>query len=217
MNFYLNVMDEFDTIAMALEGMNLARCGDGEAKIASGFGYSREPPNDKLRCEMAELMFEPKPGCLTCIPTFDPQGVKYANWTRHEARFRRLCDQFRTYGSAFVSRPDSAQWIATKAYAVQVQNLWMNKRAVIVCERKGSMFGTVRMTAKKAKHIECPHSLAYAQIDALERAVIDAQPEIAILSAGPTATCLANRLAKKVHAIDLGSAGRFIARMLEQS
>ena len=41
-------------------------------------------------------------------------------------------------------------------------------------------------------------------------------PDIVILSAGPTASCLANRLARAgVQAVDLGSAGGFLLKLLE--
>lgn len=217
MRAYPVVADEYETIAAVAKGNNLARFGDGEAKLAYGFGYSREPGSAKLAEELKCIIASPQPGCLVGIPTMDQRGPKYENWTRHAARFRGLIDFDLAYYSAFVTRPDSAPWIDTPEYGQLVQSLWLDKRTVVVCERKGSIFAAVKRGAGKVKHIECPHSEAYASIDELERAVCLSDPEIAILSAGPTATCLANRLAKRgVHAVDLGSMGRFLARLLDQ-
>jgi hypothetical protein len=214
---YPVVLDEFQTIERVLGGLNLARCGDGEAKIASGAGYAREPANRKLTEEMRELMRSPHPGCLVAIPTLAPAGPKYQNWLRHERRLTALVDETKVYGSAFVSRPDSSPWIATNEYAKQVQALWLGKRALVICEATGSMQGAVRMGAASVTHIECPHAQAYAEIDALEAACAQAEVDIVVMAAGPTATCLANRLAAKhVHAVDLGSCGRFLQRMLLQ-
>jgi hypothetical protein len=45
--------------------------------------------------------------------------------------------------------------------------------------------------------------------------VVSTKPDIAILSCGMTATCLANRLSKHgIQAIDFGSGGSFIAKLL---
>lgn len=207
---YPTVLDEFATIAAVARGMNLGRCGDGEAKIACGYGYSREPGSRELAEEMREFIRTPRDGCLVGIPQLNDASPKLDTWLRNAGRFIALADQKRIYYSAFVSRPDSAPWIRTQAFIDSVHDLWRGKRAVVVCERKGSMHATVRMTAAKAQHIECPRAEAYAQIDYLEQAIVDVMPEIAVLSAGPTATLLANRLAGRVHAIDLGSAGKFL-------
>jgi hypothetical protein len=214
---YPVVLDEFQTIERVIGGMNLARCGDGEAKIASGAGYSREPANQKLTEEMREVMRSPHPRCLVGIPTLAPEGPKYQNWLRHQRRLTSLVDENRVYGSAFVSRPDSSPWIATKAYAERVQSLWLGKRAAVICEATGSMLGALRIGAADVVHIECPHAEAYGHVDSLEAACVDVGADIVVMAAGPTATCLANRLAAKgVHAVDLGSCGRFLQRMLLQ-
>lgn len=213
---YPYVWDEFATIAMCLHGFSLARFGDGELKILYGAGYNREPENPALTAEMRDVLVSPHTTCMVGIPTMDPRGPKYTNWTRHIRRFEGILPEGRPFVSAFVSRPDSAPWINTRHYALSVEALWADKRAAVVCERKGSMFGTVRMGAATAVHIECPHTQAYAHIDALEESVMAVAPDIAVLAAGPTATCLANRLAKRgLQAIDLGSAGGFLRRLLE--
>ena len=208
---YPLVQGEVETIAAVASGLNLGRCGDGEAKIACGQGYSREPGGDKIAEEMRAFIRTPNEGCIVGIPQINDDSPKLDTWLRNAGRFMRLVDPLSTYYSAFVSRPDSAPWIRTQAFLESVHALWRGKQALVVCERKGSMHAAVRMTAAKARHIECPTHEAYAVIDELEREVVVARPQIAVLSAGPTATLLANRLAKhQIHAIDLGSAGKFL-------
>jgi hypothetical protein len=211
---YPRVLDELDTIYAAIAGANIARCGDGEAKIACGKGYVRQNPNEALSEEMRTLMRSPNPGCLVCIPTLDPSGPKYENWLRHEQRLISLCNPEMLYGSAFISRPDSSPWINNQSYAQIVARLWRDKRAVVICEKSGSMVKAVRCHAAKVVHISCPRYQAYRVIDRMEQRILEINPDIAILAVGPTATCLANRLAGKVHTIDLGSAGGFLSRLL---
>jgi hypothetical protein len=212
---YPRVLDEFQTMGAVAEGYSLARFGDGELKMLYGAGYSREIGNPTIAAELAAILLKPAAKCLPAIPTMDPHGPKFWNWTRHMKRFEEVLDTNRCYHSAFVSRPDSAPWINTREYGELVASLWRGKRAAVVCERGGSMLSTVKMHAREVVHVECPRIGAYRFIDELERSVCDVGPDVAILSAGPTATCLANRLAGRgVHAVDLGSGGGFLRRLL---
>ena len=212
---YPRVLDEHETIRAVSKGRSLARLGDGEIKIAFGHGYAREPKNPKLTAEIRQVLLTPNRGCLVGIPTMDPQGVRYWNWKRHIARYETLIPTNGRYYSAFTGRPECAQWIDNREYVQSVANLWRDKRVAVVCEADGSMLTAVGFGARQIEHIECPFREAYAVIDRLEQAVVDARPDIAILAAGPTATCLANRLqARGVQAVDLGSGGKFYSRWL---
>jgi glycosyltransferase GT-like protein len=213
---YPRVLGEFETIRKVASGFSLARFGDGELKMVYGMGYSREQPSPEIAQELGKILLEPHDKCLPAIPTMDAHGPKFWNWTRHMARFEEVLDQDRVYYSAFVSRPDSAPWINTREFAEILASVWKDKRVAVVCERKGSMFSTVNLHARQTTHIECPRSGAYGVIDELEQAVVDLDPDVAILAAGPTATCLANRLAARgIQAVDLGSAGGFLGKLLK--
>lgn len=214
---YPAVADEFHTMGLVAKGFSLARFGDGEMKMAEGFGYAREPGGPKLAAELMRTLRTPNIRCLVGIPTFDPEGPKYGNWLRHMPRFGALLQPGIPYYSAFVSRPDSAPWINTREYAALVESVWAGKKVVVVCEKSGSMLQTVSMAAAYVKHVICPRHEAYAQIDFIEDKVRTARPDVVIMAAGPTATCLANRLAADhIHAVDLGSAGGFLGRLLRQ-
>jgi len=212
---YPKVAGEFETIALLKQGSSLARFGDGELKIMHGAGYVREPVNPELTAELRRVFLTPDPRCLIGIPTLNRRGPKYANWTRHAARFNSLVVPGQKYVSAFVSRPDSSPWINVRAYALRVQAIWEGKRVVVVCEKSGSMISTVRKAAGRAFHLSCPRHRAYSRIDVLEADIIEMAPDVAILCAGPTASCLANRLAARgIQAVDFGSAGQFLGRLL---
>jgi len=221
---YPQVIGEFQTVEELLRGKSLARFGDGEFKLIDGKAYLREPASEKLAAELLDVLQRPAANCLVGIPTMDLNGPKYENWMRHRDRFAKIIhheghegrSEVRpVYYSAFITRPDSAPWINNLKYARLVEQLWKGKRAAVLSERDNSILKVVRLSAKKLKHVECPHREAYAEIDALERALVRAKPEIALLSCGPTATCLANRLASRgIQAVDIGSAGGFLLKLL---
>jgi hypothetical protein len=217
---YPSVLGEFETVRLLLEGKSIARFGDGELKILDGRGYSREPTNYRLTEEMLALIAAPARGCLVGIPTMDPAGPKYLNWTRHMDRFCRYvrADDGRIYASAFITRPDSAaDPIESPEYFDLLSALWRGQgRVAVVSETTSKILTCARaMTDGAVIHVECPSHRAYAEIDKLEQDVAKAAPSVALLSCGPTATCLANRLARRgIQGIDLGSIGGMLMRLL---
>jgi len=223
---YPQVVNEFATIDAVLAGKSIARFGDGEFKLADFTGYRREPGSEKLALELRSILHSPHHDCLVAIPTMDPAGPKYDGWIRHRDRFGKLLRNPKSqilhspfsilnYYSAFITRPDSAPWINNFEYAQNFEQLWRQKRVAVLCEDGNSILKAVQLSAKKLEHVECPHREAYAQIDELEAALLHGKPEVAILSCGPTATCLANRLAAKgIHSVDIGSAGGFVLKLL---
>lgn len=214
------VASEFATVRKLLKGKSIARFGDGELKILEGKGYSREESNPALTKEMRALVELPHEDCLLAIPTMHQKGPKYVNWLRHEVRFCRYFrrDDSRRYYSAFITRPDSAaDTLESQEYVDLVASLWRGRgRVAVVSEPTSKVLTFVRAT-NEVVHVECPSHRAYSQIDSLEREVCAAEPSIALLSAGPTATCLANRLAARgIQAIDVGSIGGLLTRWMRQ-
>src|SRR5689334_4909417 len=178
-------------------------------------GYFREPANKRLGGELLKVLRRPALNCLVGIPTMDRAGSKYANWMRHRDRFAKLLNAKLKYYSAFITRPDSAPWINTIEFALAIERLWHGKRVAVLCERDNSILKVVRLSAYRCKHIGCPHREAYKEIDRIENEIIAAKPDVALLSCGPTATCLANRLAARgIQAVDIGSAGGYLLKLL---
>lgn len=215
MSEYPKCLGEHETIRMANTGRSLSRLGDGEIKIAFGHGIGREPRNRKLTEEIRSIIFKPARGLLVGIPTMDPNGCRFWNWSRHIQRYANLLPSDVLFYSAFVARPDCAQWIDNKEYVAGVAALWKDKRVTVVAEANGSMIKAVEYGAREIIHVECPVREAYAVIDQLEADVVKSKPEITIMAAGATATCLANRLQRRgMHAMDLGTGGKFFQRWL---
>jgi hypothetical protein len=210
------VHDEFETLTKLQQGFSIARFGDGEFKMMDGAGYVREPPNKKLAHELRQVMRSPHPMCLRGIPTFDPRSPKYSTWVKHTERFTRLLRAKGPFYSAFISRPDSAPWIRTREFALEFQKLWLGKRVAVLCEINGSALRAVG-ERPSVVHVICPSHKAYAQIDHFENRIVAEEVDIAILSCGMTATCLAKRLAARgIQAIDFGSGGSFLAKLLSE-
>lgn len=213
---YPKVAGEVETIRKICKGFSISRFGDGEVKMIERHVYTRElTPVPALSAELRRVIEKPHEKCLIGIPTMDPTGTKYENWQRHKARF---CKYFRegdgrTYYSALITRPDCGVWMESREYYEQVIQIWADKKRVaIVSEATSKLLSCVRET-HEVVHIECPMYGAYALIDAMEEQVVQAKPDIALLSVGPTATCLANRLsARGIQAVDLGSIGGFLLR-----
>lgn len=215
---YPKVKSEFAAVSMLLNGYSIARFGDGELKMLNGGEYAREPASMAMAIELLDALQRPHARCLPAIPTMDLKGPKGQNWQRHRERFQKVLVEDVSYYSAFISRPDSAPWINNVSYALLLEQAWYGKKVVVVCEKDGSMIKTVRLSSTDVNHIICPHDRAYRIIDKLERAIMDIVPDVAILSCGPTATCLAARLTSRgvCQAIDLGSAGGFLGKLLKQ-
>ena len=217
MNGYPEVTDEAATVDELLKGASIARLGDGEFKLIVGQGYVREPANPRLGKELRNVVSKPAPGCIVGIPRLHAKGPKNKNWLARVERFMPYLNEDQTYYSAFISRPDSAPWINRPKFARKMQKLWKGKKVVALCEPKSSLLRMLDCGAGEVVHIECPSECAYALIDLFEKAIMQAQTHIAFLACGPTATCLANRLARRgVQAIDFGSGGAFVARLLDE-
>lgn len=215
---YPRVKDEFATVDELLRGKSIARFGDGELKCAHGQGYVREPGSEQLAAELMRILREPHPNCLVGVPTMAKKGPKYLNWKRHRDRFAKVLNPQVQYYSAFITRPDSAPWINNIEFAEKIESLWRGNNVVVVSERKNSILAAVKMSAHSLDHIVCPHQEAYAMIDELEADILSLgryYRDVVLLSCGPTATCLAHRLsAQGVQAIDIGSAGGFLGKLL---
>lgn len=214
---YPRVRDEWATLTQLHRGYSIARLGDGELKMMDGRSYCRQEGMQRLAEELRSVFLRAHPMCLVGIPTMDPEGPKYLSWDRHRDRFIRLLEgsEVPRYYSAFISRPDSAPWINCKAFALALCHLWTSKRVAVLCEPQNSLLKLVTMHASSVDHIECPSHQAYDRIDEFERKLLRYDPGVIVMSCGPTATCLANRFAAKgFQALDLGSAGGFLLKLL---
>jgi hypothetical protein len=225
---YPSVIGEVETIAKIKEGFSIARFGDGEFGAMNGKGYTREPPNKTLAKELQHVVKSPRPTCLVGIPTMDHKGPRYKHiepstgkevgWFRHKERYCQYLSPDVTYYSSLITRPNCGEWMMTTEYAKLLQSIWLGKKTVLIgSEGQGNkMLGAVRLSQEPV-FIECPWSGAYKVIGDLQKKALSVKgAEIILISAGVTATCLANRIAKFMQAVDIGSIGGFLCTMLQK-
>lgn len=212
---YPQVISEEETLERAIAGENLARYGDGELKNAMGGNCVSQPADKRLAVEIRDVLVRPAKGCLPCIPNFNsktPKRESWANWAKPP--YSDLYDSKRIYGSSFISRPDSAPWIDRPEYWERVKDLWRDKDVTLVAGTQRSLRSEMLTEAKSVAFVQAPSGQkgdgAYAKIDELEASCV-ALGKPALLCVGPTATVLANRLARRgLHANDLGHVGMFM-------
>ena len=210
-----NVVGEIETIAKIREGFSLSRFGDGEMALledGKSLVRMRWVPDALMTREMREIFSKPDPKCVIGIPTMDPKGDKYDNWKRHTVRYLKKMKPGKVYYSAFVSRPDCGMaWMNNAEYANAIRSIWRGKHIALVSESYSKIRTDMKITGEDVSYIECPMYDAHHHRDEYEQALIDIKPEIAIISCGPTATILANRMAAHgIHTVDIGSIGGFL-------
>lgn len=232
MTFPHNVRGEIETIQQLLRGKSIGRLGDGElAHLDCPTGKSRGGGGRQacfpgLTSEMWKAIIHPAPNFIVGVPTMDAKGPKYKyqdredgrwrGWHTHEDRFGSLLSRHVQYYSAFITRPDSAPWIDTREFAEQFQRVWEGKRVCVVGKQTTKILPLAQLAAKEVEHLECPERDAYAHVNTLEAEVWRVRAPVVLVSAGPTATVLAHRIAKRgLQAIDMGSAGAFLCRLLD--
>lgn len=127
----------------------------------------------------------------------------------------RLYAHSGTYGSAFVTRPDSAPEIDNAGYWESTRQLWAD-RDVVLLRGSGKSLTRDRLPgAASVKEIIGPVQHAWAEHQELF-AMLKGERRRVLLCLGATATVLAWRLCQEgVHAIDCGHLGMFTKRLGE--
>lgn len=209
MRVYPRVLSELDTLRRVVAGESLARFGDGEFKMCriDGGSIKSEVGGLDLSARLRGILRD-SGDCLVAIPDLHASGPKAERWLTFWGAAEYLGD--REYGSAFVSRPDSAPWIDTVDYWDLMARLWRGQ-AITLVRGSDKSFTKERLEADGAgpvTEILAPRINAWGLYPELLAKI--GRPERAILCLGPTATVMAVDLcAKGVHAIDLGHAGMF--------
>jgi hypothetical protein len=83
--------------------------------------------------DLRAILRAPGAGPLVCIPLDNPHSPKAPLWrTFRAAKYTSLYDDRGTYGSPFITRPDSSPWIDTPVYWSKVVDLWRGLDVVLV-------------------------------------------------------------------------------------
>lgn len=202
---YPSVMSEFQTMRLVCAGRSLARFGDGEFNLALGGRAKCQSANAGLSVRLRAILSE-SGDCLVGLPNIHSQTPKAKFWSKYLTTAAPLLSD-RPYGSAFVTRPDSAPWIDTPDYWSAVESLWVGRKVTLVRGSGRSLLPS-DLNGATVTEIVAPRDDAFSGYDALLERI--GTPETALLCLGPTATVLAVDLcARGVHAIDLGHVGLF--------
>lgn len=212
----IKIISEEETLD-ACNRMSVTRYGDGELRCAlPGDGCTSQRADASLADELTNIMQTAVSGLLVCVPNFH-RGPRIKSWAKYsQGKFAHLYRQSE-YGSAFITRPDSAPWIDTPEYWQNVRRIWSGKDVTLVRGDKKSI--TEEMLSEgpiglpgvlSIRVVDGPRQHAYAEIDRIE-SDIGKPSGIVIMCLGATATALAARLHRKgVHALDLGHIGMFM-------
>lgn len=212
------VLDEWTTWSACCMGRSLARLGKAEVALLQGTDDYFQAAVPALVTELRALVRHDTPACLIGIPRVDAASPKAASAQALLTTLRPWLNPTQMYGSAYVSRPDIAPWIQAPAYLARLMPLWQGKRLALVCPPGNPLCWVFGGWAHKVKFIACPSRDAYHQIAQLEAAVHASQADLAILSCGATATCLAFRLAQQgCQALDVGHLGHWLLAQRTQA
>jgi hypothetical protein len=209
---YPVVLSEDETLRAVLAGRSLARYGDGEFKICAGAGAKAQERDAQLTRRLKAILHDAGQ-CLVGIPNARSETPKSELWEKQATAGVRFLKDGVTYGSAFITRPDSAPWIDRDDYWDAVQSLWRGQDVTLVRGSGKSLTAEDLnvMGARRVTEIVGPRQHAWSEYDALMHRI--GTPDRALLCLGPAATPMAVDLcAKGVHAIDLGHIGMFIRK-----
>lgn len=211
---YPDVVDEWETLNLVMEGKSIARYGDGEFKLIEGKPCVSQKADPRLAEEMRGILFCGDKRLLVAIPRLDERNPKNRAWVDYAPRFARHLSPKKTYYSAFISRPDNAPWINQPHFFDSIEMLWRDEPVTLVANGKRSLTREMLLSfgAKDVAWVECSYRDSYDDIDRLENECLHFGRRV-ILCCGPTATCLAWRLHRSgLHAVDLGHIGMFWRR-----
>lgn len=210
MTFYPSTLSESQTLQRVLSGASLARYGDGEFNLCNGASIPCQRFDTRLQTCLRGILKD-SGDCLVGIPNIHSLTPKFLFWKKYLTLAPALLSAEREYGSAFISRPDSAPWIDTAAYWTNLERLWVGKDVTLVRGSVRSLVADDLMGAKSVREVVGPVTNAWAEYDRLRTEIGQIKADVVLLCLGPTATVLAADLCRfGVHAIDLGHAGTFL-------
>lgn len=193
---------------IAKPGVSMARFGDGELKqLFRPYNIGFQPFSMELQRDLREIVTSHAPNVLVGFPPV----FRNEQWARlwHDILDETI-DLFRgerVFANTAVSRPPCFSELKGKAVDLWMQ-VWEG-RSVCVVTGKGSRFDLYPEFFGNARQIDFLYSSpvdAYAQMDELMAKIAEMPAyDKYLLSLGPTATIMANRLAASGRdALDIG-------------
>jgi hypothetical protein len=210
MSAYPSVLSEGDTLQAVHAGKSLARYGDGEFALCRGRGIKCQRFDPALSRRLQGIL-QTSGHCLVGIPNIRSATPKASFWRKYLPAAELLGAG--PYGSAFVTRPDSAPWIDTPAYWASLEALWRDQEVALLRGSERSLTAADLTGARQVHEIVGPDRDAWSKAQRLLERVLYTGAKRVLLCLGPTATVLAVDLcAVGAHAIDLGHVGMFLRK-----
>lgn len=210
----MKLLSEFETLEAAHAGRSISRFGDGELKLATGRDAKSQRHVADLEDKLRSILKSPAAGPLVCIPRLNPASPKFDLWqTFDRPLYTKLYDPDGTYGSPFITRPDSAPWIDVPRYWDRVIDLWRGRDVVLVRGPNKSLRPEDLAAARSVEDVLCPAQHAFEGMADLFARLRGERDRRVLFCLGATATVLSFHLGLAgVHAIDLGHIGMFMRR-----
>lgn len=201
-----------ETLAELQKGASISRFGDGECKIILGQPMKFQRVDLALVGEMLLVLRGKHNASLTGVFHAHKSRSHGADSDKWGAKLREMGGE-KLYHSALVTRPDTLPgWGETPAYFDAMASLWKGKRVTLIANGQRSLTPQLLLDegAEGVDFIDCKPVDAYDEIDALEDRALAKRNHVILICAGPTASCLAERLAYHGRqALDLGHCGIF--------
>ena len=193
---------------IAKPGVSMARFGDGELKqLFRPYNIGFQPFSEELQADLREVIAHHEPNVLIGFPPVFRNEQWATLWHDILGETVEIFRDEKIMANTAVSRPPCFSELREKAVELW-KEVW-DQRTVLVVTGKGSRFDLYPEFFGNATKIDFLYSSpvdAYAQMEDLLKQIDDLpRYEKYLLSLGPTATIMANRLAASGHdALDIG-------------
>lgn len=221
--FYPDVLTEVETLEALHQGKSIARYGDGELKLCRKASIKCQEYDAELSLRLQKILRYESDNCLVAIPRIQDKTAlnpeKHPFWAPYEKPpYVDFYNRTLTYGSAFITRPDSIPAINTKEYFKHIQQLWNGRDVILIngTNRPFDKHPTFLTNAASVARWDCPSQNAWAVYKRIfKNCTEESKDTLFILSAGPTATVLAYDLSEAGYqALDLGHIGMYYNRFM---
>ena len=203
----MKILSENETIDFLKKGWSLGRFGDGELQnlIVKKKNISKLQEYDpRLRKKLLEVLFNPIDNFLIGIPRMNNPK----NWVKtFHSKFKKIVpihDKL-ILCSAFISRPSIVS-IQSEEYFENLSGIWQNRECVIVNFNTNLLSHPLIKNCERADFIKISRQNCFADYaEIYKRCLSYHKNRLFLISAGPSATCLAYDLAKYgFQSIDIG-------------
>lgn len=229
----MKILSVNETIEEVLKGKSISRFGDGEIELIiiykTGINTGdygplcwKQPYSPELEKEMLSIITsETEKLLVASYPVFNKRNELI--WKNNRPQSLNSAIKMQNYlfsifynfnhfpnilGNAFCFRDilEKEKEVRKENYH-KLKNYFKGKKIGLLSSRKSDIDLDI-FEESEVFIVDCPHNDAYSKINNLEEEILSVYEkekiDLFLLSAGPTASCLAKRLSSKMQAIDAG-------------